>query len=395
MSRILDKIDRKHRLGFLLLLSVAIVGVLVILVQTRYGLGTTGDSVRYIMGAESLLEGNGYSRTSGGGEIRPITMFPPFYSVVLAGVKITGLDLYDGARILQALLFGLNIFLVGLLIFRYTRSAWAALMGSLFILVAMELVFYHTWVLTEAVFITLMLVFILGLIQFLDRRNVYLLIVLGILVGAATMTRYVGLSLIMAGALSILVLSEADWKQRLLDCFVLGGISVAPVLLWLRRNSTLTGTSVNRSFVYHPMSTELIQAYRAEISYWFVPKLLDFPHTIRKALMLLIGIPGPLLFFLLQLKENFLKRDLPRKPFWTLPWILVFFVLSYVGLLFFNLTLLDAISDFNTVPRYLVPVYIAAVILFIIVFHRLTILGGMGKILRGAAVALGFSLMVL
>ena len=82
--------------------------------------------------------------------------------------------------------------------------------------------------------------------------------------------------------------------------------------------------------------------------------------------MLLIGIPGPVLFFLIQIRDQFLRKDGKRKPFWALPWVLAFFMASYVGLLFFNLTLLDAISDFNTVPRYLVPVYIAAVILFVI-----------------------------
>jgi hypothetical protein len=140
------------------------------------------------------------------------------------------------------------------------------------------------------------------------------------------------------------------------------------------------------------MSTELIRAYRAEISYWFVPKLLDLPHMIRKALMLLIGIPGPVLFFLIQVRDHFMRRDQERKPFWALPWVLAFFMASYVGLLFFNLTLLDAISDFNTVPRYLVPIYIGAVILFVLVFHQLT---SFSRILRGAVVALGLSLIVL
>jgi hypothetical protein len=390
----LDEI-KANKLRVAVLLIVALLGVVLILFQTRYGPGTTGDSVRYLMGTENLLQGNGFSRTSGGGEIRPITMFPPFYSVVLLGVKVTGVEFFDGIRLLQALLFGVNIFLAGLIILRYTKSIWAAIIGSTFVLVAKEVVFYHSFVLTEAVYILLMFVTLLGLVQFLESRKSSLLVLLGIVVGAATLTRYVGLSLTVGVVLSILLLSDESLRRRLMDCLIFGAISVAPVLLWLRRNAIQTGTSVNRAFVFHPMSTELIRAYRAEVSYWFVPKQLHFPHSLRKALMLIMAIPGPALFFFDRLKVDFLSHNRSKKPFWPLPWVISIFMISYIGLVFFNLTFLDAISDFNTVSRYLVPVYIDAVILFVIVFHRLTDLPGKWVLLRGVVVVLGLALIVL
>lgn len=386
---------RSNWLGLSLILVVAILGTVVILYQTRYGPGTTGDSVRYLMGAENLLDGNGYSRLSGGGEIRPITMFPPFYSVVLAGLKLIGLDLLLAVRFLHALLFGANIFLVAVLIFRYTCSHWASLFGAIFILVAKDLVYYHTWVLTEALFIFFMLLIIYSLSKYFDSKSTRLLVFASVLVGLATLTRFAGLSMTMAGLASILLLSDTGWKKRLIDCGLFGGISVAPTLLWLWRNAAVSGTAVNRSFVYHPMSTDLIRAYRAEASFWFVPAQLHFPHSLRKYLMLLLAIPGPALFFFLDLKEKILNRRKPRDPFWTLPWILAFFVLSYVGMLFINLTVLDAISDFNTVPRYLVPVYVSAVILFIMVFHNLIARWKHGAILRLGMMFIGIVLIIL
>jgi 4-amino-4-deoxy-L-arabinose transferase-like glycosyltransferase len=386
---------RSNWLGLSLILVVVVLGTVVILYQTRYGPGTTGDSVRYLMGAENLLKGNGFSRFSGGGEIRPITMFPPFYSVVLAGFKLIGLDFYLAVRLLHALLFGANIFLTAFLIFRYTHSHWAALFGAIFILVAKDLVYYHTWVLTEALFIFFTLLIIYFLSKYFDSKRTRLLVFASILVGLATLTRYVGFSITMVGVVSILLFSDTSWKRRLMDCVLFGGISVAPILLWLWRNTAVSGTAVNRSFVYHPMSTELIQAYRAEVSFWFVPAQLHFPHSIRKPLMLLLSIPGPALFFLLDLKEKVIHRSKPRNPFWTLPWILAFFVFSYLGMLFINLTVLDAISDFNTVPRYLVPVYISGVILFIIVFHHLIKRWRHGAILRLGMLFIGLSLILL
>jgi len=386
---------RFNRLALSLILITCVLGVILILYQTRYGLGTTGDSVHYLMGAQNVLDGNGFSRFSGGGEIRPITMFPPFYSVILAGLKLIGLDPNLGVRLLHSFLFGSNILLVAFLIFRYTRSHWASLIGASLILVAKDLVFYHSFVLTEALFIFLILLIIFLLAQYLDTPRSFLLILASILLALASLTRYVGLSMTIAGIVSIVFLSRTSWRRRLLDCLIFGAISVAPAFLWMRRNAALVGSAINRSFVYHPMSMELIQAYRAEVSFWIVPRQLKLPHNIRKALMLLLMIPAPVLFFLLDIKEKIVNKHRSRLSFWTLPWILAFFIVSYIGVLFLNLTFLDAISDFNTVPRYLVPVYVSAVILFVIIFHRILGRGERWMILRVAVLAIGLLLIVL
>jgi len=70
--------------GVIAIAVLCIVGVSLILYFTRTSPGVSGDSVWYVMGAENMLAGDGYSRTSGGGEIKPIVGFPPFFSMVLA-----------------------------------------------------------------------------------------------------------------------------------------------------------------------------------------------------------------------------------------------------------------------------------------------------------------------
>jgi hypothetical protein len=359
-----------QKFPLLLLIVVLVVGIVLILYQTRFGPGTTGDSVHYLMGAQNLLDGNGFSRTSGGGEIRPITMFAPFYSVVLAGLKLIGLDFFIGARLLNALLFGCNISLAGLLIYRYTNSYWATLIGSAFILLRNDLVCYYTHILTEALFVFLMLISIYALASYLDKRKAYLLILSAVFVGLSTLTRYIGLCLAITGVASILLLSNATLKRRIIDCIIFSFVAFLPFFYWITRNAAVTGTTVNRAFVYHPISADLFQAYRAEVTFWFVPIQLKFPHSLRRALMLLLMIPAPAIFFIYDLKEKFLKGGKFRRSFWTLPWVLGFVILSYVSILFLNLTFLDAISDFNTIPRYLVPIYVLAVILFVLAFHQ-------------------------
>ena len=385
------KLDRKVVISRICIGVVAVLGISLLAYHTRFGLGTTGDSVHYLMGAQNLLEGNGYSRWSGGGEIRPITMFPPFYSDVIAAIGLLNIAPFVGARILNILLFGANIFLCGLLVYRYTRSTWAAMIGAAIFLGAPEIFLYHGWLLTESLFIFLMLATCLSFVHYLDSNKSLFLVLTGVWIGMATLTRYVGLSLLISSLMAILLLSRHPWKRRLVDCVVLSAVGLLPLFIWLIRNALVGETLVNRQLSFHPIPVDLIRAYRAEISFWFVPQHLGFRHSLRKALMLLLGIPAPAIFFLIEFRHRFLKKPPERRPSWSLPWILAFFLISYTVILFLNLTFLDALIDFNTVPRYLMPILTAGIILFVLVFYRLAeLLGGMIPVMVASALALTF-----
>ena len=145
--------DQLRKFGLAMLLLLAVGGVALVLYHSRYGLGTTGDSVHYLMGAQNILSGEGFGRTTASGEVRPITMLPPFYSTAMASTGLLGLEIPDGARVLNALLFGANIFLVGLLVYRHTKSVWASLTGAAVILTFRDVIQYHAWQMPEALFI--------------------------------------------------------------------------------------------------------------------------------------------------------------------------------------------------------------------------------------------------
>jgi len=83
----------KHKLFLLALLIVAGIGVWAIWYSSPYGFGLVNDSATYVEGATNLLAGNGYVRTSGGGELKPITHFPPLFSLLLAALGMAGFDL--------------------------------------------------------------------------------------------------------------------------------------------------------------------------------------------------------------------------------------------------------------------------------------------------------------
>ena len=363
--------NKNATLWIILLGLLSLMGIAVMLFHTRIGPGVTGDSVHYVMGGQSILAGTGYSRLSGGGEIKPITGFPPFYSSILAVIGLTKVDFFEGARILNAILFGGSIFLVGLLIYRYTNSIWASLIGGALILTSLSLVEIHAMVMTEPLYIFLSLLALFALCKYLDTYSPPFLFLAAVIVGLSIITRYVGLSLVAAGGLSIILLSTTRWRKRFVDCFLFAGISLTPLFFWLRRNMTIAGTAVNRELIYHPMETVLFRVFVAEVASWFVPRILGFSRPLRNVLVGVLSLPWPTLYYFHELRDYVREKGKAKKDFWTLPWILAFYVGFYLIILIINSTLLDAGTSLGAPSRYLAPVYVAVVQIFVIAVYSL------------------------
>src|SRR4030067_1570377 len=106
---------------------LALAGLLAQRHATAWGGGISPASTQYVEGARSLLRGEGISAPDGDGTPRPITLWPPFMSLLLAAPGWVGLEPAKAGRWVTALLFACNILLVGHVLFRTTRnSAWAA-----------------------------------------------------------------------------------------------------------------------------------------------------------------------------------------------------------------------------------------------------------------------------
>ncbi len=138
--------------GIVLLLLTMALGMWLLKDATPYGLGLRTDSAQYINGARNLLEGNGYTRTSGAGELKPITHFPPMFSSLIAMVSLSGLEVMRSARLLVILLFGAGILLFGLLVYRITRSPGFSIAGSFLFATSAVFLEVYAWVMSEPLY---------------------------------------------------------------------------------------------------------------------------------------------------------------------------------------------------------------------------------------------------
>jgi len=377
---------------WLLLAALATASVLYL---TRLGPGAGGDSTSYLMGAENLLLGNGFSRYSGGYEIRPITGFPPVYSVALAAAGLTGLELVEAARLLNAVLFGANVGLTSAIVYSLTRSTWGSILAGLLFMARTMLLELHAWVMSEPLFIFLSLVSACLLGRYLNDRGMGWLIAAGTVTALACLTRYVGAALVGTGLVGIALFGPPDLRRRGRDGLIFAGLSLIPLLMWLARNRAAAGTAVNRGLSYHPMEPELVRLFLADISSWFVPHQVPLPTGVRATLA--IGIAAAVLGgFVILLGRHWLKWDrtglLMVGPAGTrlaaVPWLLALYAAGGLFITWLNSTLLDAATTAAAPSRYLAPVFAASLILFVTAaVHLLRLMSGRRRPGRIAAAA--------
>jgi Dolichyl-phosphate-mannose-protein mannosyltransferase len=344
-------------LACLVLLSAA--GVALELYLTRDGLAVRGDSVRYVMGARNLLDGNGFSRLSGGGEVFPETGFAPLLSFFLAGLGLLRIDMYAGARVLNSVLFGGSLFLIGTMIATASRSHLVGLLGAVAALTAPNVVEWHAWLMSEALFIFLMLLALHFLIVHLQAGRTAPLLVSALAAGMAGLARYVGVSLIPAGALGILLWGTGPRKDRFVRALVFSCVALAPFALWMARNQWVGGAGLaNRAFRFHALRPEMLRVFLFEPTSWIIPASVVLHRIVRGALALLVLLGGPTVVLFQHLRG----RPGTEGP-GRLPWVLMLLVPSYLGVLVVNSLFLDAGTTQSGILRYLTPLFVLMLML--------------------------------
>lgn len=388
--------ERRRFRDIVPMLLLTLLGVALLFYFTRTGLAIRGDSVRYVMGAENLIAGRGYSRTSGGGEVYPETGFAPFLAVVLAGMGVLGADMFDGARVLNLLLFGLNILLVGAMIQRHTGSWLAAFLGGMLFLAAPNVLESHAWLMTEALFILVILLSLASLLHFLDTGRIGFLILSGALAGAASVTRYIGLSVAPAGALAVLWLGRGPWRARLTQAFGFAALGVAPFLVWMLRNQAVADSGLaNRQLIFHMIRPDLVRFYLYEAATWALPDPFVVPRAVRAAIAVALTGLAPAWYFLRARQERRLSLAPTSAAFGALPWVFGVNLVSYSVVLILNSILLDAGTTEPAATRYLVPFFGLLVVFETCIYADLARGTDEPKIFRGLGLGIAVVLIAL
>ncbi|HVY74038.1 MAG TPA: hypothetical protein VG890_04365 [Puia sp.] len=220
-------------------LIAAAVGCGIILMFSKHsGIGVSPDSVTYISAARHLADSQGLRAF----DDLPVVDFPAGYPVFLSLVSlITRVDPLLYGAILNALLFGLLIYLCGTMMNGfYHRSGWykRILLACLVLSPAVLEVYSMLW--SETIFLLLLIFFMIAVRKYLIGLRLKWMVISAVLVALACVVRYAGIVLVLIGGFLILFEGRLSWGVRIRRVIYFGAISISLLALNLIRNELVT-----------------------------------------------------------------------------------------------------------------------------------------------------------
>lgn len=173
---------------------------------------------------------------------KPYLLWPPLFPTLLAAMGLSGIDPLELARYVNAIAFGLTVFLGGAWVYRHTRSPLFALLGAGAILLSKPLMANAIYALTEALFVLFSLAFVIAIEDFLARRRMPSLLLAAALAALAFLTRYAGMAVVAAGALLLALYPGFSLRERTRNVVIFGVMACLLAVAWQARNYAISGT---------------------------------------------------------------------------------------------------------------------------------------------------------
>ncbi len=260
----------------------AFIGAFAVLLATqRYGIALQSDSVGYIQVAREILAGHGIPSS--------FTLQPPLYPALLAfSAAIAFSDPLTTAVGVNALLFAGIIFLSGILLLRHLENFTAlALLGTIGVLLSRALLGMALTAFSELLFILLSLVLFFSLEKFVETNQRGWFAIAIVATACACLTRYVGVTLIAAGALALLWMLRANRTRAFVSAGIFAVLSALPFVAWAIRNIIVSGDPFGPRAVSRYTLLENVRLTAGTIANWFVPD--DWSWIFYGAGILLVG----------------------------------------------------------------------------------------------------------
>ncbi len=173
----------------LLTVAIAALGAgLVLGREFTFGVVLFSDSASHIGAARSLLAGEGLLRWDG----NPYISWPPLYPLLLAAASLGIFDPIAVAGPLNAVIFGLTIFIVGRYLRQRLASRFLAAWGCLATALAIPLVTISSWALADTLLILLTTLALIQTDRFLTEGKTRTLVWAAVFSALALQSRYIG-----------------------------------------------------------------------------------------------------------------------------------------------------------------------------------------------------------
>ena len=249
-----------------------------VLVASAPGPYTTPDSVFYLSLAERMAEGQALAAPPGTGSLGA---FPPLYPLALAALVAAGVEAMTAARWVGAAAFGAASLLVALVAARRADSLAVGLVAGVVYALSFDLYVYAGSALSESLFVLLTLATLVALAAHLRHPSARTLVPLAALATAATLSRYAGVAVALAGAAALVR------ARRRREAVLLAVVPFAAALAW-----SLWAGGSGRAPTFNPIGgIEVLRGFRAA-SRWVLPVSMFWPERLFITLLLVTVAAG-------------------------------------------------------------------------------------------------------
>lgn len=324
--------------------------------QIGYGVGLYADSINYIAVARNLLAGEGFANYGGD----PYILFPPLYPLLLAA----GLGALDPAQIAAALnapLFGITVFAVGIYLLRRLASRPLAIWATLTLALAIPLADIASFAMSEPAFILATTLALISAGRCLRRGDASALLWTAAICALAWQARYMGAAAVGVIGLGLLLQRGITIPRRIARAAIFALITGLPMAAWLLRNILTTGNLIGGGLPVEYSLPEALTDIRGGIAAWsyFDLPLLPSDELVLQATTAVV-IASTTALLAARLLASRMKRTSPtdeRPPSdWLAAWLFGGFALAYCAALLASVALGRAWHGIE--PRYLLPLYV-------------------------------------
>ncbi len=321
-------------------LTAAAVSALAGILVWDSGVTLGHDSAFYVSYARSLLAGEGFLDYKG----LPGVDWPPFYPLLLAAAGLGTFDPVDVAGPLNAVVFGLTVFVVGRYLRQRLESRFLAAWGCLATALMPTLTHWLSWAQSETLFILLAVLALIQTDRFLAGGRFRTLVWAAAFSALAWQTRYAGGA--VPAVVGLLLLfhpgrgAHSLMTRRAGHVVAYSLIAAVPTVLWFLRNFLVTGELTrHRSPIDYPVSMMLRD-------------VLD----ILWSWALANGTAALVPFVCILVAVRWRRLSVAG---WDPLWVFGGFALTYLVLLIVAISLVAGVYLEGGVPdRFLIPLYI-------------------------------------
>jgi 4-amino-4-deoxy-L-arabinose transferase-like glycosyltransferase len=337
------------------LIAVFLVAMAIIIYATPFGLGLGFDSVAYISAARNLKSGVGLGRITCVG-FKPMTLWPPFYPITLAGLGLLGLDPIRSSRAISVAGYALTIFVAALLIYRISRKILPLVLISVLFLSSASIVNTFSWAMSEALYIPISLVSLYLLYEYMENGRRAYLIGSAIFIGLAMVTRYVGIALLPVWLIILAVSENASVREKIKNGLIGLVLAGFPLLAWFIRNDIVSNSGTGRKLSLNIPSLLDLEYFIKQVVSWVIP--VEYTRYRIRLIIIAVSFLALIIMTIFFLFSPKLKSSAVRKGILLFLLYSLFYSLVVLGTIIFWVPSISMVDE-----RILVPLLVNLLIL--------------------------------